>query len=296
MGAGRGPLVRCALRAADACGATVRVYAVEKNENALVTLRAAARSDPMWHGRVTVVGCDMRAWQSPELADVMVSELLGSFGDNELSPECLDGAQRFLKPGTGTSIPSRYESFAAPVSCARLWHDARRAATGHIPGPPPCAAHPGAPPPARGLETPFVVKLHQHAPLAAPQLVFAYDHPNLELAAHPTRAVDNDRHIALKFELKVDATVHGLAGYFDAELFEDVHISILPSTFSEGMFSWFPLFIPFYEPLKVLANETLEVHLWRRHDDRKVWYEWAVVAPAVFPIQNPDGRSSAMVL
>jgi hypothetical protein len=34
-----------------------------------------------------------------------VSELLGSFGDNELSPECLDGAQRFLKPD-GISIPS----------------------------------------------------------------------------------------------------------------------------------------------------------------------------------------------
>lgn len=28
-----------------------------------------------------------------------MSELLGSFGDNELSPECLDGAQRFLKGG-----------------------------------------------------------------------------------------------------------------------------------------------------------------------------------------------------
>jgi hypothetical protein len=36
-----------------------------------------------------------------------VSELLGSFGDNELSPECLDGAQRFLKPD-GISIPSLY--------------------------------------------------------------------------------------------------------------------------------------------------------------------------------------------
>ena len=34
-----------------------------------------------------------------------VSELLGSFGDNELSPECLDGAQRFLKED-GISIPS----------------------------------------------------------------------------------------------------------------------------------------------------------------------------------------------
>lgn len=38
---------------------------------------------------------------------VQVSELLGSFGDNELSPECLDGAQRFLKPD-GISIPSSY--------------------------------------------------------------------------------------------------------------------------------------------------------------------------------------------
>lgn len=33
----------------------------------------------------------------PVLADILVSELLGSFGDNELSPECLDGAMRFMK-------------------------------------------------------------------------------------------------------------------------------------------------------------------------------------------------------
>ena len=46
---------------------------------------------------MTVVGVDMRSWQAPEQADILVSELLGSFGDNELSPECLDGAQRFLK-------------------------------------------------------------------------------------------------------------------------------------------------------------------------------------------------------
>jgi len=39
----------------------------------------------------------MRDWISPEKADILVSELLGSFGDNELSPECLDGAQKFLK-------------------------------------------------------------------------------------------------------------------------------------------------------------------------------------------------------
>ena len=39
----------------------------------------------------------MREWNAPEKADILVSELLGSIGDNELSPECLDGAQSFLK-------------------------------------------------------------------------------------------------------------------------------------------------------------------------------------------------------
>lgn len=51
----------------------------------------------MWGDQVTVVSTDMRHWEPPEKADIIVSELLGSFGDNELSPECLDGAQKFLK-------------------------------------------------------------------------------------------------------------------------------------------------------------------------------------------------------
>lgn len=53
---------------------------------------------------MTVVSSDMREWVAPEKADILVSELLGSFGDNELSPECLDGAQHFLK---GSRLLSR---------------------------------------------------------------------------------------------------------------------------------------------------------------------------------------------
>ena len=58
----------------------------------------------------------------PPQADVLVSELLGSWGDNELSPECLDGAQRYLKPG-GLSIPADYTSFVAPLSSSKLWNE-----------------------------------------------------------------------------------------------------------------------------------------------------------------------------
>lgn len=50
-----------------------------------------------WGTKVQLIFGDMRAIDVPEKADILVSELLGSFGDNELSPECLDGGMRFLK-------------------------------------------------------------------------------------------------------------------------------------------------------------------------------------------------------
>lgn len=50
-----------------------------------------------WGDSVRILFGDMRTMDVPEPADIMVSELLGSFADNELSPECLDGAARFLK-------------------------------------------------------------------------------------------------------------------------------------------------------------------------------------------------------
>ena len=100
----RGSQVRASLRAASRLDRKLRVYAVEKNPNAVAHLRALALQQRWPEGLVTIVSCDMRSWAAAEQADILVSELLGSFGDNELSPECLDGAQRFLKPD-GVSIP-----------------------------------------------------------------------------------------------------------------------------------------------------------------------------------------------
>ncbi|KAH7524291.1 hypothetical protein FEM48_Zijuj06G0103900 [Ziziphus jujuba var. spinosa] len=110
VGAGRGPLVRASLQAAEETGRKLRVYAVEKNPNAVVTLHGLVKLEG-WENIVTIISCDMRHWDAPEKADILVSELLGSFGDNELSPECLDGAQRFLKQD-GISIPSSYVNFS----------------------------------------------------------------------------------------------------------------------------------------------------------------------------------------
>ena len=57
------------------------IYAVEKNPNAVITLKNRVLSEG-WK-TVTVIEGDMRHWKSPQLAHIIVSELLGSWGDNE---------------------------------------------------------------------------------------------------------------------------------------------------------------------------------------------------------------------
>uniref|UniRef100_A0A453N981 PRMT5 arginine-N-methyltransferase domain-containing protein n=1 Tax=Aegilops tauschii subsp. strangulata TaxID=200361 RepID=A0A453N981_AEGTS len=123
-----------------------------------------------WESMVTIISSDMRCWDAPEKADILVSELLGSFGDNELSPECLDGAQRFLKPD-GISIPSSYTSFIQPVTASKLHNDIKAHKD---------IAH---------FETAYVVKLHRVARLAPPQEVFSLSHIQTSHQRPPTKGI-----------------------------------------------------------------------------------------------------------
>ncbi|XP_020245185.1 protein arginine N-methyltransferase 5 isoform X2 [Asparagus officinalis] len=268
VGAGRGPLVRASLQAAEETGRKLKVYAVEKNPNAVVTLHSLIRLEG-WENMVTIISSDMRCWDAPEKADILVSELLGSFGDNELSPECLDGAQRFLKPD-GISIPSSYTSFIQPVTASKLYNDVNSHKD---------LAH---------FETAYVVKLHRVARLAPSKSVFTFTHPEY------SDNKSNQRYKKLHFEIPADtgsALVHGFAGYFDSVLYKDVHLGIEPTTATPNMFSWFPIFFPLRRPLCVPTGSTLEVHFWRCCSATKVWYEWCVTAPSPSPIHNTNGRS-----
>jgi len=286
LGAGRGPLVRAALRAAKSVNVQIKCYAVEKNANAAVTLELLNRTE--WsEDDVTVVTSDMRLWDAPELADVVVSELLGSFGDNELSPECLDGAERFLKPDA-VSIPSAYTSYMAPLSSQKLHNEVTAAAALDIDKPRITA-----------FETPYVVRVHNYHELDDPQPVFTFKHPRREKTdssdaddeARSDEHLRNARVAQLRFSAPCSTLLHGFVGYFHCTLYGDVAISIVPGTHSRGMFSWFPIFFPMQHPIKVDRGDKIEVHIWRRSSSSKVWYEWAVTEPTVSPIHNPAGRS-----
>jgi protein arginine N-methyltransferase 5 len=150
-GSGRGPLVTRALRASQATSVPVDVWAVEKNPNAFVLLQRHNEDD--WNRQVTVVKSDMRAWKGPLLpdgkfghVDILVSELLGSFADNELSPECLDGVQHVLNPEYGISIPSSYTAHVTPIATPKLYADILQKSTGDT----------------SIFELPYVVMLHAY--------------------------------------------------------------------------------------------------------------------------------------
>jgi protein arginine N-methyltransferase 5 len=79
VGAGRGPLVLASLRASARAKKPIQMYAVEKNPNAVVYLNQLKAAQG-WGDEVCIVGTDMRVWKAPRRADILVSELLGSFG------------------------------------------------------------------------------------------------------------------------------------------------------------------------------------------------------------------------
>ena len=284
-GSGRGPLVTRALRASQTTGVPVEVWAVEKNPNAYVLLQRHNELD--WGGVVNIVKSDMRAWKGPLRSsigpigqaitttvsapaspygkvDILVSELLGSFADNELSPECLDGVQHVLAPQYGISIPSSYTAHLSPILAPRLHADiSHRAVTD-----------------TTATDTPYVVMLHAIDYLATS----VPDHPRIQQAwefVHPLPAATlavaearrgggvsgggggsmsggdganehNVRYSRLTFVCKDRGVVNGLAGYFEAVLYDGgeggkVEISTRPDTIdakSKDMISWFPIFFP----------------------------------------------------
>ena len=97
-----------------------KIIAIEKNPSAVVFLHSLKCSNADWSS-VDIIECDMRYAHKNETlskmitgeernrADIVVSELLGSFGDNEVSPECLDGVQNSgLMKQLCVNIPQRY--------------------------------------------------------------------------------------------------------------------------------------------------------------------------------------------
>ncbi|KIY72379.1 PRMT5-domain-containing protein [Cylindrobasidium torrendii FP15055 ss-10] len=255
-GAGRGPLVKRALTALGRSKTlNAKVYVVEKNPNAWIGLQRTFKDED----RVQLLFGDMREAAIPEQVDIVISELLGSFGDNELSPECLDGVEKCLKPD-GISIPCSYTAHITPLSSARLWQEARdRGGKG---------------------EEPYVV-MFQSTRRLSPYVHECWEFAHPRLTPLGCDNGHNVRSAETVFNIPYGGILHGFAGYFEAVLYDTIGLSIHPERkdqVSKDMLSWFPMYIPIREPLYLPAGCELHTSIWRLTDGKKVWYEWCAEA------------------
>lgn len=275
LGAGRGPLIRASLNASKNTGRKLKILVIEKNANAIVTLTTLI--SVLWPSEdITLISKDMRTVVLEEKADIIVSELLGSFGDNELSPECLDGAQSLLKPD-GISIPCDSVSYIRPTMYSKVYGPIRekqlREKLEKCPS-----------------EMNWLSYHNSVYYIDEPKELFKFEHPNL------SKPIDNSRQKKLTFRAQMDCVLHGFTGYFTSKLYKDIEISILPATHSPGMASWYPMFFPVplsRGPIRLKANELIRVEFKRKIDSEKVWYEYRTQDS---PVANSDGLVSPIHL
>lgn len=221
----------------------------------------------------------MRDFDPVEKADILVSELLGSFGDNELSPECLDGAQKHLKDD-GISIPCKSTSYINPIMSQKLFNVIRETRVRSFRG--------NLTTIEQQTESTYVVYLKNIFHISPHQKLFTFVHPNRD------EIIDNSRYASLTFDVSHDCLLNGFAGYFDTVLYKDITISIAPDTHTKGLSSWFPMFFPISEAQNLKAGDKLVVHFWRSISERHVWYEWNISAPTISHIHNAGGRSCSI--
>ncbi|KAK0417367.1 hypothetical protein QR680_012968 [Steinernema hermaphroditum] len=317
LGAGRGPLVNTALNSAakfaDQDGTSkIQIVAVEKNPNACQTLYFCNMRK--WGQYVQLISGDMRDLEKfiegGDLMkpDIIVSELLGSFGDNELAPECIDGLTPILQPHT-ICIPQRYRNFAVPIQSLRL-HQSVVAME-------PMGYHKTQNFRGRGEPTLqsdgsfrvegfdyasacfdqiYVACLRSYTPLGALKEIFAFEHPNFERTS-------NDREMTVSYTMDRDCEIMGFAGFFEVVLFKDVTLSITPTEQTEGLISWFPALIPLRRLHRLNDGDKIDFHMSRKSDECGVWYEWHIskfddAAQKVVhsEVQNKNGASYYMRL
>ncbi|GET88405.1 methyltransferase-like protein [Leishmania tarentolae] len=345
LGCGRGPLIDECLNAVSALGVRLRIFAIEKNCPAAAFTRMRWANDPEWtqlaytfghtlevivaDGRTIATSAENGLLTLPAdfgLCDLLVSELLGSLGDNELSPECLEAFHAQLEDiqrSRGITvnphlvcIPQQYTAWVAPLMSATFDGAVVEAAVKGLTVPPPgCHDHHAA-----VHHTLLVTNLSRAVTLAPPQPCWTFEHKfNTGSSGDGDstkrrEAVPLDRSASLVFEAPSCGRCCGLAGYFSAVLYQSATapatiLATSPVERTEDMYSWFPCVFAL-EPAQQAELRDIGhaaagtncvvaicVQLDRRTSlaERKVWYEWSVTyGDASVERQSPSaGRAVA---
>ncbi|CCF60491.1 hypothetical protein KAFR_0K01370 [Kazachstania africana CBS 2517] len=263
-GAGRGPLVDRTFRSINKLNllSRTKLIAVEKNPQAFLFLQK--RNFEYWNNKVQLLNQDMTKLKNFNLeVDLCVSELLGSFGCNELSPECLYSIQQsFGKPST-IFIPSSYTSYVAPIS-SPLIHQKLKSLD-----------HDKKPTGDKTQDLFESIWVSHKIPynILSSKIneIWSFHHP---LPEGKLTSFKFSRNVTTGFKIKHKGEIHGLIGFFKATLYKDLSFSNLPN--DTNAYSWSPIIFPLNQPLSVTDDTEVNALLSRVNSGKKIWYEWSL--------------------
>ncbi len=231
MGAGTGLLSIWALQA----GAR-KVYAIEKTD-AINLAREVAKANHVLD-KIVFINQNSMDVELPELADVLISETLGSFGIDENTIQFTrDARSRFLVKG-GKLIPESIELFVAPVNNTEIYNkiDFWR----HIPD---INFSPAFDLFSKKI---MIENISAHNLLCKPDRIAQID-----------LRVANDDFFNTRLYMKIHkpGTIHGVGGWFHCVLCEGVEIITAPGNPETH---WKQAFFPFKDPIEVIAGDVLD--------------------------------------
>lgn len=230
LGTGTGVLALWAARA----GAR-KVYAIDPAP--IIQLAQRLAEDNEGGDRVEFIQADARRVSLPEPADVLVSECMGNFFvTDDLAPVLRDAA-RYLRPGARV-VPRRIRLWVAPAFYPML--DDVTFWTSPIHGLDLSGAR------SYALQTTYV----RHVD---PALLVA---PAARVADFPILESPDTVECAVSFVVDRRCTVHGLVGWFDAELSDGVLLDTAPGSNTHWAQTFFPI-----EPVSLAAGSRLDARL-----------------------------------
>lgn len=223
-----------------------KVFLYEAAEVAQVAARVLKAN----HARTCeIIPCHSTDMRNPPKVDVIVSETLGNHAlEENIIATLNDARRRFLKPG-GTIIPSRIVQLVSPVTGARI-HDELTAwdRVGH--------GIDLAVPREMSLNNVYVRTLAVRELLDAEGK--AWDTVDL------TREAKSNRKGEASWTADRDTVIHGIAGWWLAELVPGVVLSTAPQA---PRTHWEQLYYPLMEPLHLGGGDTVTAALRSRSSE-----------------------------
>jgi protein arginine N-methyltransferase 1 len=231
-----------------------RVYAVESSPVIQVAREIAAANGCA--DKIEFIEEVSTQVAGPIQADLIVSDLRGALPllENHI-PSIADARRRFLAPG-GTLIGRADRLWAAIVEASDRYSKIVEPWERNSLGQNRSAA--------RRM---IVNEMYRFRPapeqlLTDPHLWATLDYGQIE---------DPDVGGELSWQVKRDATGHGIVIWFDADLADGVEFSTCPGS-AEGVYS--PMFLPWQEPISLAAGQRVCVHLTAKLLEKEYFWRW----------------------